>query len=135
MRKPDMDTLRDTVKALVMLAALIGGGVGIGYGIGTERARTVLLQEREDRLAEIERLQGNYRTALDALSGRQARTADTVAAAAETAATAAETAQAAATTAGKAARAAGVPAHAAEHDKAVNNTIQRANQRIREGSR
>ncbi|WP_046059696.1 hypothetical protein [Paracidovorax citrulli] len=135
MRKPDIDTVRDTLKALVMLAALIGGGVGIGYGIGTERARAVLLQEREDRIAEITRLQDSYRTALDAIGGRQARTADRVADAAETASTAAETAKAAATTANKAARAAGVPATAADHDRAVNNTIHSANQRIRQGSR
>ncbi|NOJ99473.1 hypothetical protein HMI51_42165 [Corallococcus coralloides] len=135
MRKPDLDIVRDTLKALLMLAALIGGGVGIGYGIGTERARTVLLQEREDRVAEIARLTDSYRAALDALGGRQTRAAEKIADAAETASTAAETAKAAATTADKAARAAGVPATAADHDRAVNNTIHSANQRIRQGSR
>ncbi len=136
MRKPDMDTVRDTIKALAILIVLVGGGAGIGYGIGTERARVLLVDERQDRLLEIDRLLRTHQRALDVITGRQERAADTLAAAADTAATAAETAQAAATTAGKAAKAAGVPAAALEHDrKAINTTINRANEKIREGTR
>jgi len=116
--------------------AEVSGAAAIGYGIGTERARVLLVDERQDRLQEIDRLRRTHQRALDIITGRQERTADTLAAAADTAATAAETAQAAATTAGKAAKAAGVPAAALEHDrKAINSTINRANEKIREGAR
>ncbi|ABM32374.1 hypothetical protein QRO08_15730 [Paracidovorax citrulli] len=135
MRKPDMDTVRDTIKALAILIVLVGGGAGIGYGIGTERARVLLVDERQDRLQEIDRLQRTHQRALDIIAGRQERAADTLAAAADTAATAAETAQAAAATAGKAAKAAGVPPAVPEHErKAINATIQRANERLRKES-
>ncbi len=90
MRKPDMDTVRDTIKALAILIVLVGGGAGIGYGIGTERARVLLVDERQDRLQEIDRLQRTHQRALDIIAGRQERAADTLAAAADTAATAAE---------------------------------------------
>ncbi len=141
MRKPDKDTVLDTIKALAILVVLVGGAAGIGYGIGTERARVLLVDERQDRIKEIDRLQRTHQQALDVITGRAARTADTLAAVADTAATAAETAKdaaatadKAATTAGRAAKAAGVPAAALEHDrKAINGTINRANERIREG--
>lgn len=131
MQKPDRHVIVDICKAMCMLVALVGGGIGIGYGIGTERARGLLIDERQDRLAEIGRLQQAHQTALNVITGRQQRAADTLASAADTAAVAAETAQAAATTAGKAAKAAGVPAAAIEQDrKALNSAIGKANARI-----
>ena len=136
MQKPDYHTIRDTLKALCMLAVLIGGGMGIGFGIAIERTRDLLVDERRDRLAEIERLQEAYGRRLGSL-GADVRTAATAAAdAAGTAAAASETAQAAAATAGKAAKAAGVVPAAIEQDrKAINNAIGKANARIGEGAR
>ncbi len=141
MQKHDFHKARDLAGGLLLLATILGSGAGLGYWAGTERTRSMLVDERADRIEEIGRLQRTNQQALDAISGRQARAADTLAAAADTAATAAETAKdaattadKAATTAGKVAKAAGVPAAALEHDrKAINGTINRANERIKEG--
>ncbi|MDT0140835.1 hypothetical protein [Acidovorax sp. PRC11] len=132
MQKPDLHRARAVIAGSAMLLGMVGGGAGIGYWAGVERMRGMLAEDRQDHLDEIARLQEANRTALDALSGRVARAADRSLAAADTATTAAETAQAAAATAGKAAKAAGVPAAVPEHErKAINTTIQRANERIR----
>ncbi|WCM88857.1 hypothetical protein [Acidovorax sp. NCPPB 3576] len=118
----------------IVIGGMLGGGMSVGYFAGVQTTR-------EDANAEIERLQGTHKQALEVIAGRQASTAvklaavaDTAATAAETAKDAADTAATAATTAGKAAKAAGVPAAALENDrKAINTTITRANQRIKEG--
>lgn len=114
----------------IVLGGLLGGGMSIGYFAGVQTTR-------EAAIEELGRLQHNHQTALDLISGRQGRAADKLEAAADTAAAAAETAQGAATIAGKVAKAAGVPAAAIERDrKAINSTIQRANERIAgEGAR
>ncbi len=120
----------------IVVGGLLGGGISVGYYFGMQ-------SQRDDSLAEIARLQQSHYAALDALAGRQARTAarldtaaTTLSEAAGTAAVAAETAQAAAATAGKAAKAAGVPAAAIEQDrKAINSAIGKANARIGEGAR
>ncbi len=136
MQRPDLHKARAVIAGSAMLLGMVGGGAGIGYWAGVERMRGMLAEDRQDHLDEIARLQEANRIALGALSGRVAHAADLTAAAADTAATAAETAQAAAATAGKAARAAGVPAAVPEHErKAINNTIQRANERIKGGAR
>lgn len=134
MQKHDFHKARDLAGGLLLLATILGSGAGLGYWAGTERTRSMLIDERADRIEEIGRLQSTYQQSLDALTGRTARAADTAATAAETAMDAAATADKAATTAGKAAKAAGVPAAALEHDrKAINTTITRANERIKEG--
>lgn len=137
MQKPDRHRILDIAKACLMLLSLVGSGAGLGYWAGTERSRDMLLAERADRLQEIDRLQRSHATALEAVSGRQAMAAGRITEAADTAAAAAEAAQVAAATAGKAAKAAGVPAATIERDrKAINTTIQRANERISgEGAR
>lgn len=114
----------------IVLGGLLGGGMSIGYFAGVQTTREAANQE-------VARLQMNHQAALYAISGRQVRAADTLAQAAGTVAAAAETAQGAAAIAGKAAKAAGVPASVLEHDrKALNATIQRANERLAgEGSR
>lgn len=113
----------------IVLGGLLGGGMSIGYFAGVQTTREASSQE-------IGRLQLNHQAALDAITGRQVRAASRITEAADTAAAAAETAQVAAATAGKAAKAAGVPAAALEQDrKAINSTINRANEKIREGSR
>lgn len=132
-RKPDLHKARAVLAGIAMLAGMVGGGAGIGYWAGVERMSGMLAEDRSDHLDEIARLQDANRIALNALSRRVERAADRSVMAADTATTAAEATQAAATTAGKAAKAAGVSEHEC---KAINTTIQRANERItREGSR
>lgn len=136
MQKADLHKVRDLVGGLLLLATLLGSGAGLGYWLGTESMRGLLIEARQAHVEEIGRLQESHRTALQAVSGSLLRAAENTAQAAGTAAAAAETAQGAATIAGKAAKAAGVPAAALEHDrKAINTTINRANEKIREGAR
>lgn len=136
MQKADLHRVRDLAGGMLLLATLLGSGAGLGYWLGTESMRDLLVEARQSHVDEIKRLQDSHRTALQAVSGRLLQAAENTAQAADTAAAAAETAQAAATTAGKAAKAAGVPAAVLEHDrKAINSTISRANERIREGAR
>lgn len=130
MQKPDYRHVRDLFKGCLLLATLVGSGAFLGYWQATETTR-------QAHLEEIGRLQGAHREALLAMSGNLQRAAANTAQAADTAAVAAETAQGAAAIADKAAKAAGVPAAAIERDrKAINSTIQRANERIAgEGTR
>ncbi len=130
MQKPDYRHVRDLFKGCLLLATLVGSGAFLGYWLAAENTR-------QAHLEEIARLQGAHREALFAMSGRLQRAAKDTAQAADTAAVAAETAQGAAAIADKAAKAAGVPAAAIERDrKAINSTIQRANERITgEGAR
>jgi hypothetical protein len=131
MQKSDPHRAIDIAKACLMLVTLIGCGFGLGYWVGIERSRDMLLAERYDKVQEIERLNRAHGVALQAVSGRQALAAGRISEAADTAAAAAETAQGAAAIAGKVAKAAGVPAATIERDrKAINSTIQRANQRL-----
>lgn len=130
MQKPDYRHVRDLFKGCLLLATLVGSGAFLGYWLAAEGAR-------QAHLEEIGRLQQAHRTALLAVSGKLQLAAENTAQAADTAAAAAETAQGAAAIADKAAKAAGVPAAAIERDrKAINSTIQRANERItKEGAR
>lgn len=135
MPKLDADKLRDVIEACVLLLCLIGSGMGIGYWAGTERTRYVLVDERKDRLEEIERMQRTYRDSISALTGRLDNAAANVGNAAETAQTAADTAQTAATTIAKtAARVSGRPAPVevlpdAER-RSLNGAIGRANEKM-----
>ncbi|MCG3782783.1 hypothetical protein [Delftia acidovorans] len=136
MQKADLHKARDLAAGLLLLATLLGSGAGLGYWLGTENMRTLLVEARQAHVDEIGRLQEAHRTALQAVSGTLQRAAADTAQAADTAAAAAETAQGAAAIAGKAAKAAGLPAAAIERDrKAINSTIQRANERIGEVQR
>ncbi|MCS4508880.1 hypothetical protein [Xylophilus ampelinus] len=136
MQKPDYRKWREVGEACILLATLLASGAGLGYWAGTERMRGMLIEDRQDHLEELQRLQDANRMALQAISGRLAQAAGSTAEAAGVAATAAETAQVAAQTASKAAKAAGVPAAAIEQDrKAINSAIGKANARIGEGAR
>lgn len=130
MQKPDYRHVRDLVKGCLLLATLVGSGAFLGYWLAAENTR-------QAHIEEIDRLQKSHEAALYAITGRQKHAADTLVQAAGTVAAAAETAQGAAAIADKAAKAAGVPAAAIERDrKAINITIQRANERITgEGAR
>lgn len=131
MQKPDFRRARDMLSGCLLLATLLGSGAFLGYWLGTENMRSMLVDARQTHIDEIGRLQEAHRTTLQAVSGTLQRAAADTAQAADTAAAAAETAQGAATIAGKAAKAAGVPAATLERDrKAINSTIQRANQRL-----
>ena len=135
---PSVETIRrwrSLGEAVALLVGMVGGGAFLGYWLGTENMRSMVVDARQAHVDEIGRLQESHRTALQAVSGTLRRAAADTAQAADTAAAAAETAQGAAAIAGKAAKAAGVPAAAIERDrKAINSTIQRANERLgREG--
>lgn len=131
MQKPDLRRARDMVAGCLLLATILGSGAFLGYWQGTESMRSMLVDARKAHVDEIARLQESHRTALQAVSGTLQRAAAETAQAADTAAAAAETAQGAAAIAGKAAKAAGIPAAERERDrKAINTTIQRANQRL-----
>jgi len=90
-------SLRKWFESLVVLGGLVAGGMGIGYWGGIQ-------QEREARLAEIDRLRQAYELRLSSLSGRVTEAADTAASAAAQAGQAAEVAETAAQTANQAAK-------------------------------
>jgi hypothetical protein len=101
MQKLDMHKMRDVIEACLLLVCLVGSGAGIGYWAGTERTRYMLVDERKDRLEEIERMQSTYRESIAALTGRLNNAAITVGNAAEAVQSAADTAKTAATTVAK----------------------------------
>lgn len=90
-------SLRKWFESLVVLGGMVAGGMGIGYWGGIQ-------QEREARLAEIERLRKAYEMRLTSLSDRVSGAADTAADAAAQAGQAATAAESAAQTAAQAAK-------------------------------
>lgn len=90
-------SLRKWFESLVVVGGLVAGGMGIGYWGGIQ-------QEREARLAEIDRLRKAYELRLTSLSGRVSEAADTAANAAAQAGQAASAAETAAQTATQAAK-------------------------------
>lgn len=141
MTSPDMRKVRDIVEACLLLICLVGSGAGIGYWAGTERTRYVLIDERRDRLQEIERMQRTYRDSIGMLTGRVESAANAAGDAAQTAATAADTAQDAATSVAKTAakvssKVTGKPGAemvTEPENRALSSDINRANARIGSG--
>lgn len=114
--------------SLVLLIAL-GGAVG-GFMYAEWRAHDVMVQERADHLAEIDRLQGNYTQLLQVLTPKIKDIAETASSAAESAAAAAATTAEVATAAK---RATGVPTPLTEAERSkANAAINDANRRLRE---
>lgn len=120
------------LEVLTLIALMVGGGGGTGYALCQWQYRELMAQQREDHLAEIDRLQGAYTVTLEALTPK-------VTAAAGAAAQAAEASVEAAKTAKRVVRAApqvvlNRPLTEAERDL-VNRDIEAANRRAREGKR
>lgn len=114
---------------LVIVCVLYGAGCVTGYWLSNNHAQEESLRDREDHLAEIERLQHAWGVRLDSISGKVASTAETLENAAETAAIASNTAANAAETAKKAARtAAQLPEPTRQQ---INRSIDAANRQAK----
>jgi hypothetical protein len=117
---------RSFCKDCFVICGFVGGGVSIGYFIGVQ-------QQKQDSLAEIERLQQAYGRRIESAAGAvtdaakaTSSAAEAVGDAADQVGAAAQTAKTAAITAKAAAKATGAPAPAA----VVNNEIRKANQKL-----
>lgn len=118
----------------ILLVIAMGGGVA-GYALAQWQARDVIVQMRTDHAAEIERLQGTFSWTLQMLAPQLGDIAETASAAAGAAAQAAETsAEAARTVKQAAARNKPVPLSEAERSR-VNEAIEAANRKLKEGGR
>ncbi|MDQ0609525.1 hypothetical protein QFZ83_003696 [Variovorax sp. W1I1] len=87
-----------------VVGSLFLGGFGSGYFWATRNAEVQMTRQREDHLAEIDRLREAFGDRLTSLAGRVNQAAGTAASAAQTAGEAASTAQTAAQTANQAAK-------------------------------
>ena len=95
---------RRLVETLAVVGSLFLGGFGSGYFWAARNAEAQALHQRQDHLAEIERLRDAFSTSLKSLALRVDQAAGTAANAALTAGEAASTAQTAAQTANQAAK-------------------------------
>jgi hypothetical protein len=87
-----------------VVGSLFLGGFGSGYFWSTRNAEVQMTRQRDDHLAEIDRLREAFGDRLTSLAGRVNQAAGTAASAAQTAGEAASTAQSAAQTANQAAK-------------------------------
>lgn len=87
-----------------VVGSLFLGGFGSGYFWATRNAEVQITRQRDDHLAEIDRLREAFGDRLTSLAGRVNQAAGTAASAAQTAGEAASTAQSAAQTANQAAK-------------------------------
>ena len=87
-----------------VVGSLFLGGFGSGYFWATRNAEVQMTRQRDDHLAEIDRLREAFGNGLNFLAGRVNQAAGTAASAAQTAGEAASTAQTAAQTANQAAK-------------------------------
>src|SRR5213595_502622 len=90
---------RRLFETLGVVGSLFLGGFGSGYFWATRNAEVQMVRQREDHLAEIDRLLEAFGNGLTSLAGRVNQAAGTAASAAQTAGEAASTAQTAAQTA------------------------------------
>lgn len=95
---------RRLFETLGVVGSLFLGGFGSGYFWATRNAEAQVLRQREDHLAEIDRLREAFGDRLTSLAGRVSQAAGTAASAAQAAGEAASTAQTAAQTANQAAK-------------------------------
>lgn len=95
---------RRLFETLGVVGSLFLGGFGSGYFWATRNAEVQMVRQREDHLAEIDRLREAFGNGLTSLAGRVNQAAGTAASAAQTAGEAASTAQTAAQTANQAAK-------------------------------
>lgn len=126
--------------ALILVFIAAGGWIGYMVGVqGLDTQMTAfnarLVQERKDRLEEIQRLQETHTQALAAVGRvveRTARTAERAADKADTAASKADTAAGTAATAATTAKGAATRAvrSAAPPAAAVNQTVREANRQL-----
>ncbi|CAA2108200.1 hypothetical protein [Variovorax paradoxus] len=87
-----------------VVGSLFLGGFGSGYFWATRSAEAQFTRQRDDHLAEIDRLRDAFGDRLSSLAGRVNEAAGTAAGAAQAAGEAASTAQTAAQTANQAAK-------------------------------
>ena len=122
-------------EAITLVLVIAMGGAVAGYSTALWRMQEEVVQLRADHVAEIERLQRTYAMTLQALAPQLGDIAETASAAAGAAAQAAETsAEAARTVKQTAARNKPVPLSEAERSR-VNEAIEAANRKLREGGR
>lgn len=95
---------RRLFETLGVVGSLFLGGFGSGYFWATRNAEVQMTRQRDDHLAEIDRLRDAFSDRLTSLAGRVDQAAGTAAGAAQTAGEAASTAQTAAQTANQAAK-------------------------------
>lgn len=95
---------RRLFETLGVVGSLFLGGFGSGYFWATRNTEAQVLRQREDHLAEIDRLREAFGDRLTSLAGRVNQAAGTAASAAQAAGEAASTAQTAAQTANQAAK-------------------------------
>jgi len=129
-------SVRHVFNACVVIGGLVGGGVSIGYFIGVQ-------QQKQDSLAEIDRLQHAWGLRIGKASAAVEDAATAASNAAEVVGEVAGRVDAAATKADKAAKAAVVQAAkvaksmppappAAVQPEVVNREIRRANEKLKE---
>jgi len=95
---------RRLLETVCVVGSLFLGGLGTGYFWAARNAEAHIAREREDHLAEIDRLNTVFGGLLTSIAGRVNQAAGTAATAALTAGEAASTAQTAAQTANQAAK-------------------------------
>lgn len=116
---------------LIIVCVLYGAGCVTGYWMSNSHSQEEALRDREDHLAEIERLSQAWGVRLDTLSKRVSSTAETLENAAETAAIASNTAATAAETAKKAARTAAGAQLPEPTRQQINRSIDAANRQAK----